>query len=327
MTMLDVHAEALDQNTAYHEFLLYYRRVGQVVYGFVEGSQDPSFYRTLIDSVLPSGWRVKLIQAGKRDKVIQTCENMDWSRFDRRRVCFFVDRDLTVFLGAEEGLSENIYVTDQYSIENEVITGETLFRVLEEVFTIVGMAPEEEDKIRLLFSNEYRRFCEAMAGPMAQILIWRRNGNRPCLNNIKLKEWFEFSAGSLSLKGEYRSLTARVQNLSDRCGSEGAEKEVLEEAEAEFREMGGVDNYVRGKYVLWFFVNFLWSVYESISEYCARYAAKKPKVRVSFGVENAIVLLAGRARAPESLRNFLLATYVAYINGIPEGQSVLPLGE
>jgi len=90
----------------------------------------------------------------------------------------------------------------------------------------------------MLFSNEYLSFCKAMAGPMAQILIWRRNGNRPCLDNLKLKEWFELSAGSLSLKEEYWDLSTRVQNFSERCGSESAEKGVLEEAEAEFCKKG-----------------------------------------------------------------------------------------
>ncbi|MCI0562242.1 MAG: DUF4435 domain-containing protein, partial [Nitrososphaera sp.] len=104
MTMLSIHADALEKNTVYHEFLLYYKRAGNVVYGFVEGSQDPSFYRGIIDSFLPSGWHAKLFQAGSREKVVQTCLEMDWKRFDTRRVCFFVDRDLTAFLSSSDDL-------------------------------------------------------------------------------------------------------------------------------------------------------------------------------------------------------------------------------
>lgn len=317
MTMLSIHADALEKNTVYHEFLLYYKRAGNVVYGFVEGSQDPSFYRGIIDSFLPSGWHAKLFQAGSREKVVQTCLEMDWKRFDTRRVCFFVDRDLTAFLSSSDDLPINVYVTDQYSIENDVVTRGTLSRVLEEVFNIVGISPSEEDVIHTLFDEEYSKFREALVAPMSQILIWRRNGDRPCLDNIKLKDWFEFACGIITLKDEYAKACARVTYIASRCNCYMSPDEFLVTTEREFRNNGGVQKYVRGKYVLWFFVQFVHSIYESVSSYCARYR-KKPKVHVSLGVENAIVILGSRVKAPESLRAFLTATYSSYIAGKPE---------
>lgn len=324
MTMLSVHADALARNTAYHEFLLFYKRTADVVYGFVEGPQDPSFYRSLIDSFLPNGWCAKLFQAGNRDKVVQTCLEMDWKRFDRRRICFFVDCDLTAFFGSGDHLPPNVYVTDQYSIENDVVTLETLGRVLEEVFNIAGLTPDEEISIQELFVAEYFKFREAMASPMSQILIWRRNGYRACLDNVKLRDWFEFASGKIAFKGGFASARSRIEYVANRCNCALSSDDLLLETEKEFRQKDGVQKYVRGKYVLWFFIQFVASIYESASTYCAR-CTSKPKTHVSLGIENALVILGGRVRAPESLRTFLTATYSAYIAGVPETQVNLGL--
>lgn len=322
MTMLSVHADALERNTAYHEFLLFYKRTATVVYGFVEGSQDPSFYRSLIDSNLPRGWVAKLFQAGNRDKVIQTCLEFDWKRFDTKQICFFVDRDLTAFFSGNDRLPSNVYVTDQYSIENDVVTQETLGRVLEEVFNITGLTPDEENIIQELFVAEYGKFCEAMASPMSQILIWRRNGDRAYLDNVRLKDWFDFGSGKITFKAGFSNARTRVECVANRCRCTLSPDELLRETENEFRQKDGVQKFVRGKYVLWFFVQFVNSIYESADAFCAR-CVKRPKTHVSLAIENALVILGVRVRVPESLRTFLAATYSAYIEGVPETQGKL----
>src|SRR5271166_738579 len=114
----------------YHEFLLAFTAQHQVVYGFVEGKDDPCFYRGLIDSVLPGRWSVRLIASGNRKMVVTILENMDRVRFPCGRICFFVDRDLTDFLCTQKYYPENLYVTDGYAIENDVVTHETFGRVL-----------------------------------------------------------------------------------------------------------------------------------------------------------------------------------------------------
>lgn len=46
MTMLQIHAAALSGPApTYHVFLGRYRKAAKCVYGFVEGKDDPSFYR------------------------------------------------------------------------------------------------------------------------------------------------------------------------------------------------------------------------------------------------------------------------------------------
>ncbi len=73
-SMLEVHNQALQEvDEAYHEFLLIYRKDAQCVYGFVEGKDDPVFYRHLIEGQLPEEWSVKLIPVGNKQKVLVDC--------------------------------------------------------------------------------------------------------------------------------------------------------------------------------------------------------------------------------------------------------------
>ncbi len=105
--MIEIHADALATGVVvYHEFMLLYKKTAQIVYGLVEGKEDPMFYRGLIEKYLPSGWEVDLIKSGNKDGVLKTINAFDWHRYERKRIGFFVDRDLADFLG------ENITVND-----------------------------------------------------------------------------------------------------------------------------------------------------------------------------------------------------------------------
>jgi len=113
MSMLEIHAESRESwIVVYDEFLHQYGKSDLIVYGFVEGKDDPSFYRGIIKSQLPDGWNVKLIRAGNKDKVFKVFDEMDWSEKPKNRICFFVDRDLSVFL--EEETRSSVTVPNQH---------------------------------------------------------------------------------------------------------------------------------------------------------------------------------------------------------------------
>lgn len=79
MEMLQVHADALNSvSVAYHEFLLRYKASENIVYGIVEGKEDPMFYRGLIEQRLPEGWELELIAAGCKAKVIHAAGAFDF---------------------------------------------------------------------------------------------------------------------------------------------------------------------------------------------------------------------------------------------------------
>lgn len=152
MEMLAIHSTVLASgNITYHEFLLAYKSSERIVYGIVEGRQDPCFYRGIIEGMLPERWDVNLIRAGNKAKVLQVFVDMDWSRFPEKRVCFFVDRDLSEFLGGEKHSGQNLYVTDKYSIDSEIVTANAFERTLQEIYGITDLTELEREGLSKLF--------------------------------------------------------------------------------------------------------------------------------------------------------------------------------
>lgn len=320
MTMLKTHEDALDSsNTAYHEFLLYYRNDVSLVYGFVEGKDDPAFYKGLIEPLLGDGWSVKLIVAGNKRRVLDVLDGMDWSRFPERRVCFFVDRDLSDFVGQAHQNAGNLYVTDGYSLENSIIGEATLDRALEELMGIDGLSPAEYESIHQVFRANTTAFTDALTPVMAQILLWRRGGDGPSLDNLKLHAWFRFREGRFESQDGYVDSNARLDAAAEWCKLTRSSADDVAAAAAELLSKHEARLFIRGKYLLWFFVQCLIGIRESIARFCSKYAESPPRVRVSFGPQNAVVLLAGRVRTPATLKQFVERNYLSYVQGLPAG--------
>lgn len=313
MDMLETHEIALESdNVTYHEFLLCYKVRGKTVYGFVEGKDDPSFYRGLIENNLPDGWEIKLIRSGNKDKVLKVFKKMDWSRYPKRRICFFIDRDLSEFLGGCAAQGDNLYITDNYSIENEAINFRTMERILEEVFDMINFDPGEVESLRSLFEANLRTFSEAMVSVMAQILIWRRSGVNAGLDNIEPKEFFFFENGQIRLKQEFSSPEDRVRYAALRANANKSKNYELDATEYEFRQKKGPEKFIRGKYLLWFFVQCGKSIHQSTPLFCSRYK-EAPKPRIGLGGKNAIIVIAPRVKCPSTLKTFIEYNYSEYI--------------
>ena len=313
--MLEIHAESRESwIVVYDEFLHQYGKSDSIVYGFVEGKDDPSFYRGIIKNQLPDGWNVKLIKAGNKDKVFKVFDKMDWSEKPKNRICFFVDRDLSVFLEEETRSSDNIYTTDNYSIENDAVNFETFEAVLEDVFGLNKFSLEEIDSIRLLFESNLVAFGEAMAPVMAQIVLWRKAGANVSLGNINPEEFFEFERGQIRLKESYILQGNRVGHAATRVDAPMSKDTEIAEAEAEFRRQQGCKKYIRGKYLLWFFIQCAKEIYKAIPCLCRKYQ-KPPKIHIELGPSNGMMVIGPRVRCPTSPRSFLEHNYGSIFSG------------
>lgn len=315
MDMLEVHEAAMESaNIPYHEFLQYYKFSEQMVYGFVEGKDDPPFYRGPIENNLPNGWKARLIISGSRDKVLKVFNSMDWSRFPKKRICFFVDRDLSEFLGEIQS-SENIYVTDNYSIENEVVTFDIMERYLQDILGLTCLRSDETDKIKDLFESNLKTFREAMAPVMVQIILWRQAGEKVLLDKINLNDFFVFKNGKIELVQIFAFPGDRIQHVATCLSAERAMDDKINAALDEFQSKEGPKRYIRGKYLLWFFVQCGKEICQALPNLCPRYTVR-PKNRIGLGIGNAIVVIANWARCPSSLKIFLEINFISYINEV-----------
>ncbi len=311
--MLKEHEIAADgAETIYHEFLLWYKRGKREVYAIVEGDEDPIFYRGVVENILPDGWNVRTIAAGRKDKVLGTLASMDWSRFSTKRICFFVDRDLSTFLGGQVASEHgNLYVTDKYSLENEIANESTLLRALREIMGVANISPDEEEVICEAYRQSFIDFSEAFSVVMAQIVSWMRAKKSPCLKNIDPSVMFRFNGELVQLKHEFLPARARVEYAAQQVGQQPDDQDVLDAVLEEFLQANGSQAFVRGKYVFWFFTKSVLQFHANIGKYCGTYPAP-PRAKVAFGPKNAMAVLAGKARCWASLREFIEGNFVAH---------------
>jgi hypothetical protein len=326
MTMLDIHENALaSSNVPYHDFLLFYRMGEKMVYSFVEGKTDSSFYRGFFESILKGDWGCKIIPAGNKEKVLGLYSSLDWNRFPRNAICFFVDRDLSDFLEGEKHQGINLFVTESYSIENELLTEHTMERVLEEICCVGVLHPTELQKLKELFLVNLRLFQDSLACVMAQVILWRRSQKMDDnlivrLDKLKVKAFFEFRSGCLTLKSEFFPDANRVKHAAEVVKGQLASTHELKTAELEFRENAGVEKFIRGKYLISFFLECIEALRLAIPLLFNRHIMP-PGKSANVGEANAMMIIGPRARCPASLRAFLERNYIEHIKQTGDAKS------
>lgn len=315
--MLDIHKNALDSKVAvYHEFLGQYRKNEKVVYGFVEGKDDPVFYLGHIESTLPDGWDIKLFASGGKENVLKIHKSIDWRSFKKKRICFFIDRDLSELIPERVQRDSNIYVTTYYSVENYIVKSQVCERTLKEVYGFDILTEPEIQKIKNLFSKELENFYKLMAPLMAVVLNWRRSGENANLNNVDLNKIFSFSDGIVSEKNSLMTLSL----LHSQCGVTMPNDFDHTVEESEFNKALVYRKFIRGKYLFWFLVEFCKSVYTSADKFITD-LKRKPKKKLDLSLGNGMCIVAPRARKPPALKQFLELNYLEHIRALNAGRS------
>ena len=69
----------------------------------------------------------------------------------------------------------------------------------------------------------------------------------------------------------------------------------------EFNKLAGTENFIRGKYLIWFFINCCNYIYENIIP-SLKY---KPGKVVNISMRNSFALVATRVRIPDSLKKYI----------------------
>ena len=312
MSMLAVHEAALGNKIAsFHEFLSRYSKTKRVIYGFVEGKDDPCFYRGFIEHQIPDEWDVELWPAGNKDQVYRIHAGIDWRRFSKKRVCFFVDRDLSDLIPENILIDSNIYVTDGYSIENDLAKRGTCRRVLTEVCGFATVEHGELDQVCDLFDRQLETFLLELVPVMAMILAWRRNREPANLNNILMKDMFSITEGVVQVKPNPKGKADAVEYIHAQCNLVVDPAIDVSSYEEDFRKSGHL-KFTRGKFVFWFLVEFCCSVHRS-AKVLFKSCAKPPSMNVPMSASNGMTIIGHRARLPKSLREFIELTYCDYI--------------
>lgn len=296
-----------------HEFKIRFKKHSNTIYGFVEGKNDLCFYCGFIDNNIPDGWDVKLWSVGGKDNVLKVYSSFDWRRFQKSQILFFIDRDLSEFTKESIPNKINIFVTEKYSIENDVVNESTCDRVLREVCGFAELEYESSHKIKMQFNEQLERFQISLIPVMANIITWKRNNRKACLNDIYMKHVFKITNGVLSEISRPKNKENVVQYIHHQCNLEITNEESVTEIVNNFKDNKHYKKFIRGKYLLWFLVEFCLSIHKNYNALSFVKIERKPKMTINVSQSNAIVVIGTRCKIPPSLKSFFEDTVEKYV--------------
>ncbi|MGD6940942.1 DUF4435 domain-containing protein [Cytobacillus gottheilii] len=127
---MDYLASELDSSSViFHNFLLEYRKFETQPICFVEGFDDSYYYRNRVEKFTDSK-RAKFIPCSGKKGVIGIYNDIkQHEEFDNKKFFFFIDKDFD-----DEEVSDEIYVTPTYSIENLYTSLDSFKLILEDIF-------------------------------------------------------------------------------------------------------------------------------------------------------------------------------------------------
>lgn len=172
----------------YIEFLYRYNPKKKQVFAFYEGDEDSSFYHHILKAAIDADCELEEIVAGCKNNVLKLQREFDWSTYNNKQIAFFVDRDLSYWLGDSSQYAENIFVTDEYSIENYVATPQGFKAWL---VHFEGFARAKQQEIDFMVS-EYESsvviFQKEMMPIMAQAVVAKRHDDSISLSDFKISK-------------------------------------------------------------------------------------------------------------------------------------------
>lgn len=313
MSMLDDHREALENKRgAYHEFLLAYKQGRKCIYGFVEGKTDPSYYANKVHNELPEGWEVDFWHAGGKKNVIKVFERLDWSRFKKGQVLFFFDRDFSPWVSEHLPRAINIYITDYYSIENSLVTKDVCKRVLQDLKGMEKLSGQEMDNVLDIFDTQLQIFHKYTREISIHMIAWHRKGEAPCAENLKMQDLFEFVDGKIkrTYKPKGTSGIAAYMCKKFELNRRGL-KPYIEEVGRELDKEPEPKRYIRGKYELWFLLEFCEHISRNPKKYSSKITARS-KLTCDLSLKNALCVVGPQVRTSKSLKDFLSRTAVRF---------------
>lgn len=305
----ELKEEGKKVDSAYMIFLSEYSK--DKCFGFVEGRDDPSFYRNLIYSVIPSDRDVRLIPCGNKNQVKKTYGKVDWNNISSKQVVFFMDRDYSDIIDDDDVIiSSNVYLTDDYSIENSIICEKTLDSLLRD-FGFASVPQTAIDEIKKLFLEQKEEFERKFKNVIVHTACWKRKREKVDLDEFKISALFDIKKGVLNVNKSDEEI---VEELYHQCkvGNSCSQAE-LDDIINKINTPERLDHSFRGKYLKVFFIKFTKSIMASHNELGLE---TTDKVR-GINLGDIMTIVAPRCRIPRSLEVFLTNTLQSYLKSLP----------
>ena len=286
------------------------------VHAFLEGHDDESYYVHHL-TTRTSEYEIKTYKCGGRDVVLDMhdlvrAEAVTLTNFP----VFFVDKDLSDIIDRAEQreVSEVVYVTDFYSIENHLVGWALFERAWRELVRVSNMAIDLT-VIRESFLKAHESFYRSVLPVVGWFVAMRRLGYKPKFSAVDLKDVLEFDEDlnvhrrECCKRGKLLAYLEKRTGIATPMGSRGALASAARDIRQQRREC-----VVRGKYDVWFFVNF-WRKSLEAANLVAKESGGRAFARTDLHQENFVETVCSRVACPESLGRFIARQ-------LPEGEPI-----
>ncbi|KGE73477.1 DUF4435 domain-containing protein [Spirochaeta lutea] len=298
MNLLDQLRNARDsKQVPFHEYLIRHKPNDYQLHAFFEGKNDEGFYGTIIRRHV-DGIEFHSYQCGNKKKVYETFEKLEKYLSDKQLLLFFVDQDFDPYIGIEYPRHRNIYTTDNYSIENEIVGIDMIEKVWAEIFH-QSSGSQEMVTINQQFTNSYNEFCDFSKEISSWIIYHRKNGDKANLSSIKMKDIFQID-DNLNIK-VIKTLDETISYLDQKTkiDTNMADWQTERTKILELFKNHQPKKYIRGKFELDFFIIFLNRLHSVLCD------IKPEKIHINLSTANAIDIFAPRLSYPASLQAFI----------------------
>lgn len=242
-------------------------KVPGVIIIAVEGNDDPIYYRTLIAKIDRSFSWMPLVCNGK-DKVLSLRALLGRNEdTDAKKTFYIIDRDFDNFKGHKSG--PDIYCTDGYSIENNLVSEEALTELLCGEFKCVQHS-DDVTKIAAIFRSRVDEFLSEMELANRALHWCRSKGVKVGSVENRIGKYVHISLDRVAAK----------YGILDLANLVGFPEEIditsLSETSEAFNYLEPTKDW-RGKFYLAFFVEFLARLQEDRSRKEPRvFSARRP---------------------------------------------------
>ena len=294
-------------NVYYHKFIRSYKKESDDIYVFCEGDADLSYYCEQIERIAPDRM-VHKFPVECKNNVIQIWNYIDWQDYQKKRVLFFVDRDLSYWVNEPQEYDSNVYVTDGYSFENDAVSPHMFIKILEDVYGYSRCSLEEKNKILKIYSEKWRRFVDGSYDLMGCILYKYESTHEHSARNLEMHFFLDTGEEDIwknTIKGMPREDYVRKQLKMDDVDLDEKLKDYKNRFINEYTHYS-----IRGKWCLEFMILLLEYIYlngRTFAPSLYEGNIKEPKKLFELTSRGAIAMIAPRMIPAKSLVLFLMS--------------------
>lgn len=277
-----------------------YKSNSTIFYGFVEGKDDPSYYRSIINSYLPEQCSIILYPCDGKKNVRYIFDQIRSKNFKKSKITYFLDRDISDFVNDKNIINdEYVYVTDNYSIENDFLSSDTFINIFRDLLGYSFIPECEMRELGKQFELQRKKFEELMLPIMATIIFWKRGAfGNPMYGDVNIDSMFEIVNGVVGFKLPVCEI---LEKFYEKCKVpyEIHNSVAIESIINEIKAKSSPRKILRGKYLSSFFVTSCNYLHETNK------GVLKVKNKTKINVGDIWTKVAPRSRPPLSLKRFV----------------------